>query len=82
MPGAIPELDEIGPRLNDPAALKSLRVEVQRLLGRGSPAFPGTLSGVPSVTHVLGAQPISLLNKHRNRLVSEEYAPTEKTLIS
>jgi len=40
MPGAIPDLYEIGPPVEG-AALASLRVEMQRLLGRPNPAFPG-----------------------------------------
>jgi len=73
MPAAIPELTEIGPALGG-AALTSLRVEVQRLLRRSSPAFPGTdaSSRHPSVTHLLGAQPVSLLKSHYKTLVSEE----------
>lgn len=40
--------------------------------------FQVRILGSASVTHVIGAQPISLLNKHRNRLVSEEFARTRE----
>jgi len=73
MPGAIPDLYEIGPPVEG-AALASLRVEMQRLLGRPNPAFPGTAASSRSlsVTHLLGAQPVSLLKSHYQTLVSEE----------
>ena len=60
MPGAIPELDELGPRVVDRDALNSLRDEVRILLRRDRPSFPG-------------AQPVSLLKRHAEELCNKEY---------
>jgi mRNA guanylyltransferase len=59
MPGPILDLNEVGPAV-DGQGLHSLRQEVQRLLNRRNPNFPG-------------AQPVSLLKKHRSDLTQTEY---------
>jgi mRNA guanylyltransferase len=58
MPGIIPELSELGPQLEG-AGLYGLREEVQHLLNRRNPSFPG-------------AQPVSLLKRHFETLKREE----------
>ena len=60
MPGAIPELDELGPKVVDPRALYSLREEMRTLLERDKASFPG-------------AQPVSLLKRHFEELCNHEY---------
>jgi len=71
MPGSIPELDEIGPRLEG-AGLLSLQEEVRRLLGRRTAAFPGTHHIQSAEELISGAQPVSLVKRHYEVLTKKE----------
>ena len=59
MPELLPDLNELGPTVEG-EGLHSLRQEVQRLLNRRNPSFPG-------------AQPVSLLKRHHKELTEIEY---------